>query len=370
MMRSKSHPPLGARPGTLAIAADAPPPKIRLVRYDQDSITAADVTDVSELEDCPTTDKVSWIDVQGFGDEAVLHRLAACFSIHLLALEDVVNVPVRPKAELYDDHLLIITRMVRPMEDGILVEQVGLVLGERFLLTFQEHDGDVFDPVRARLRSPKGIARRSGPDYLAYALIDALIDAYFPLVEELSAELEELEEEVLGQPGPDVLRSLHRIKRELLALRRALLPQREAVNSLIRDPDNFVGESAAVFLRDVYDHCVQIVEAIDAAREMASSLLNLYLSVIGQRTNEVMKVLTIVASIFVPLTFMAGIYGMNFESMPELAAPWGYPALLVAMALVTTAMLFFFRRKGWLGNPRWEATTDDGGTGEDNKIVK
>ena len=208
--------------------------------------------------------------------------------------------------------------------------------------------------MRARLRYGQGFLRRSGPDYLAYALWDAVVDAYYPTVEHLSDELEELEERVLERPAAEVLRRLHRIKASLVTLRRSIGPQREAVNALIRDPNPLVTEAVRVFLRDVYDHCVQTAEAIDSAREMVSGLMNLYLSVVSNRTNDVMKVLTIVASIFVPLTFMAGVYGMNFERMPELHVDWAYPALLVSMLVVGLGMLLFFRRKGWIGAPRDE----------------
>lgn len=354
-MIKKMKPPVGARPGTLAIPASSPPPKIYRFTYSPDVFDEGAVADVASLADLPR-DAVTWIDVQGLGSEDVLRQLGDVFAIHPLALEDVVNVPVRPKVESYVDQLLIILRMIRPAADDaredFAIEQVSLVVGPHYVLSFQERYGDVFDSVRARLRWGKGYLRRHGADYLAYALWDGIVDAYYPVVETIGDELEEMEERVLARPAAAVLRRLNRIKRSLQTLRRSIGPQREAVNVLIRDDNPLVTDAVRVFLRDVYDHCVQTAEAIDSAREMVSGLMNLYLSVVSNRTNDVMKVLTIVASIFVPLTFMAGIYGMNFEHMPELQASWGYPALLVSMVVVGGGMAFYFYRKGWIGTPK------------------
>ena len=346
----KRHPPVGARPGTLAIAATAAAPKIHRFTYTEDVFDEGEVKDVATLRESVRAGAKRWIHVQGLGDESLLREIESTFSIHPLALEDVVNVPCQPKAEVYDDHLLIIMRMAHGRGDEIVTEQVGLVLGRGHVLSFQEGQGDVFAAVRARLRSGVGRIRRAGVDYLAYALWDAIIDAFYPLVESLGEELEELEDEVMERPTHTTLLRLNRIKGSLLSLRRAIAPQREAVNMLIRDENPFVGAMVRTFLRDVYDHCVQTAEAIDAAREMVNGLMNMYLSVVSNRTNEVMKVLTIVASIFVPLTFMAGIYGMNFEFMPELHHRAGYPLLLVTMLGVAAGLILYFRHKGWIGS--------------------
>lgn len=346
----RKRPPVGARPGTLAIAETAPRPKIRLLRYDEAAYDEAEVTDLSRLDQALATGAVSWVDVQGMGDEKVLRAIAERFSIHPLALEDLVNGSSRPKAEAYDDHLLIVTRMVRTAAGSTLdVEQVGILVGQSYVLTFQERHGDVLEPIRTRVRTSQGPLRRSGAGYLAYAILDAIVDAYFPVVDALGEELENLEELVMTRPNQDTLARLNRVRGSLLALRRAVAPQRETANRLIRDDSPFIEEEVRPYLRDVYDHCIQTNEAIEAAREMANGLFNTYLSVVSNRTNEVMKVLTIVASIFVPLTFMAGIYGMNFEHIPELKLAWGYPALLAAMAIVALGMVFYFRHKGWIG---------------------
>ena len=354
-MFDKTHPPVGARPGTLAIPSDSPPPRVWRYVYTEEHLDEHPVDDLAELRVAPPEGAVQWIDIQGLGDEAVLRELAEIFDLHPLALEDLVHVPGRPKAELYEGHLLVLARMLKHCGEDFSeldIEQIGFVLGPNFLLTFQEEEGDVFDPVRVRLRVQNSRMRSRGADYLAYALLDVIIDAYYPWIERIGDTLEELEDEVLRRADPEILRTLNAARRMLLVLRRSVAPQREAVGQMMREPNPHLGDEARVFLRDVYDHCVHLAEAIDNAREMVAGLLNLYLTMLSNRTNEVMKVLTIVASIFVPLTFLAGIYGMNFEHMPELHSPWAYPALLALMVAVAAGMMVYFWRKGWIGRRR------------------
>ncbi len=352
MFFQKRHPPVGSRPGTLVIPETAVPPVIKVIDYTSERVTETEVSDVEDLRSYIESDSVTWIDVQGLGDEKTIRAIGELFSLHALALEDAVNVPQRPKSESYEKFQLFITRMTRLEPSAHLqVEQVSIFLGSHYVLTLQERYGDNFDPVRARIRAGIGPIRRSGPDYLAYALIDTVIDGYYPVIEGLGEYLEELEVATLTRPEPGQLRQIYDAKRQLLELRRAVWPQREAINSLIRDENPLVGETVRIFLRDCYDHAVQIIDVTETYRELTGGLMDLYLNTVSQRTNEIMKVLTIMASIFIPLTFMAGIYGMNFEHMPELARPWAYPALLVAMAAVGAGMLLFFRRKGWLGKP-------------------
>jgi magnesium transporter len=272
------------------------------------------------------------------------------FAIHPLALEDVVHIPIRPKSEAYAENMLIVSRMLRHSGNAdVDTEQVSIVLGRDYVLTFQEDYGDVLDPVRNRLKVPKSMMRKHGSGYLAYAILDTIIDAYYPVIEALGDRLEELEESVLTEASPETLRDLTAIKSTLLRLRRAVAPQREAVNSMIRDDCDFLSDTVRIYLRDTYDHIVQTSEAVESARELVSGLMNTYLSVISNRMNEVMKVLTIVASIFIPVTFLAGIYGMNFENMPELGLRWGYPVLIAVMVIIAVGMLVYFRRRGWLG---------------------
>jgi magnesium transporter len=345
-MFRKRHPPAGARPGTLVINAHAQKPTVRVIQYTPDQVREHEVADTDQLRELLQDGAVTWIDVQGLGDEKIMRSLGDIFGLHPLALEDVVNVPQRPKIERFEKHTLCITRMALPREKGVEPEQVSLFVGPNYVLTFQERRGDVFDPIRNRVRQGGPILRSSGPSYLAYALLDAVIDGYYPILEMFGEKLEALEDEIVANPRPAVLHEIHQAKRDLLALRRAMWPQREAINALIRDENPLITDTVRVYLRDCYDHCVQIMDAIETYRELAAGLMDVYLSSVGNRQNEVMKVLTIIASIFIPLTFMAGIYGMNFENMPELHAAWGYPMLLAAMIVVVVAMIIYFRHKG------------------------
>ncbi|MBN1341030.1 MAG: magnesium/cobalt transporter CorA [Phycisphaerae bacterium] len=358
-MFRKRHPPAGARPGTLVINGDASKPTVRVMEYTAEAVQEHELADVQELRGLLARDSLSWIDVEGLGDEQVLRSIADIFELHPLALEDVVNVPQRPKVENYEKHLLYITRMAI-LDDAYAIhaQQISIYLGPNFVLTFQEDHQDVLDPVRTRLRQGKGPIRKSGPDYLAYAIIDAVIDAYYPILESYGEILESLEDEIVEQPRRSILRRIHQMKRELLSVRRAIWPQREAINSLIRDENPLISDAVRVYLRDCYDHCIQIIDVVETYRELASGLMDVYLSSLGNRTNDVMKVLTIMASIFIPLTFMAGVYGMNFEHMPELRTRYGYPVLMAAMIAVAVGMVMFFRRKGWLGEER-SSTGDD-----------
>ncbi len=347
----KRHPNIGASPGTLVIDDDSPAPKIRMMSYDSDQCNEYEITNAEDLVAALDPENVTWVDVQGFGDEETIRKIGAMFEIHPLAMEDIVNMPQRPKTEGYNNQVLIITRMVRvTSSNGVDMEQVSLLLGENCVLTFQERYGDILDPVRNRIRSGTGRMRHSGPSYLTYAIIDAIVDGYYPVIEEIGDHLEQLETIVVENPSSRVLLDLNRTKNMLVNLRRAVWPQREAVNSLIRDENPLVTDEVRVFLRDTYDHSVQTAEVIEMYREMSTGLMNTYLSAIANRTNDVMKVLTIMASIFIPLTFMAGIYGMNFEHMPELHVRWAYPAVWVAMTVTATGMLAFFWRKGWIGS--------------------
>lgn len=346
----KRQPPVGSRPGTLVIHKESPPPKVRIMQYRGATLEEFDLEDPSGIAALLKDDAVTWVDVQGLGDEATLREIGRIFDIHALALEDVVNVPQRPKAVSYEKYTLLITRMAQIEVDWKLdVEQVGLVVGSSWVVSFQERCGDVLDPVRVRIRAGKGPIRGSGSDYLAYALLDTIVDAYYPVVEALSNRIEQLGDAIMVNPAPEVLQALYRVKSDLLLLRRGIWPQREALNKLIRDPDRCFSEDVRIYLRDVYDHSAQLVDVVESHREIISGALNLYLSVVANRTNEVMKVLTIMASIFIPLTFMAGVYGMNFENMPELHEEWAYPVLLGLMVLTAGGMLFYFWKKRWIG---------------------
>lgn len=343
----------GDMPGTLIVDADAPPPIIFLIDYNQTNVTRQQLNTPEECTPYLDRESVSWVDVQGLGSAEILHRLGKVFDLHPLVLEDVVNVPERPKIEDYDDQLLIISRMVVPKERvcGFYSEQVSLVLGKHYLLTVQEEPlHDCLEGVRSRIQKGKGLIRSSGADYLAYALLDAIIDGFFPVLELYGERIEELEEEVIIKPTPKTLQKIYKIRRELLQLRRAIWPQRDAINSLIREGNDLISDEVRIYLRDCYDHAVQVMDMVETYRELASGLMDVYLSAVGNRMNEVMKLLTVVSAIFIPLTFIAGLYGMNFEYMPELKWHWGYPLCLAVMVAIAFGLIFFFWRKGWLEN--------------------
>lgn len=355
LFKKKRSAPVGARPGTLAESDEAEPTVVRAVRFSGTELVERAVTDVDALPKPGENEKL-WLDVRGLGTVALLAKVGASFGVHKLALEDIVNVPQRPKVEVYEhdgrhDHFLFVFRSVAPHEDDeIKLEQISVVLGQRCVLTFQETHDDTLAPIRARLAEPGRPIRKNGADYLAYAVLDAVVDGYYPVLERIAEQLEALEERIIRRPTPRTLRKLQRSKRTLLLLRRSVWPQREALAQLLREPSPLIAAETRVFLRDIHDHCVQIADVVESYRDLVTELTNTYLSVVSNRMNEIMKVLTIMASIFIPLTFMAGIYGMNFDSMPELHLRWAYPALLGAMLLTAGAMLVFFWRRGWIGN--------------------
>ncbi|MBD1924594.1 magnesium/cobalt transporter CorA [Microcoleus sp. FACHB-831] len=349
----------GSIPGTIRLPDDAPPPKIILIDYNETNRTMVELESPAACAPHLDTESVSWVDVLGLGNKKTWGQMSKVFKLHPLVVEDVVNVPQRPKVEDYEEHLVIIAKMVMPKEggDGFYSEQVSFVLGKHYLLTVQEEpDRDCFQPVRDRIRNKKGIIRTQGADYLAYALLDAIVDGFFPVLEDYGERLEALEDEVVSAPTRSTLDKIYQIKRELLVLRRAIWPQRDAINSLIRDGSNLISKEVLVYMRDCYDHAVQILDMVETYRELASGLMDVYLSSVGNRMNEVMKLLTVISSIFIPLTFIAGIYGMNFDTekspmnMPELNWYWGYPFCLMLMIVVATGLIYFFWRRGWFDN--------------------
>jgi magnesium transporter len=370
----------GAPPGTLLPDPKAPPPVIRVIAYGPDTFTEQAVESPVLVRPFLQAWPVTWVNVEGLGDATVIRQLGDLFGLHQLALEDVINVHQRAKVEQYGDHHFIVTRMVR-LGARLETEQVSLFLGRNFVLTFQEGlPGDCLEPVRDRLRQGHGRIREAGADYLAYALLDAVIDSYFPVLEAYGERLETLEEELITRPVPGIIPPIHDVKRDLLALRRAIWPQREALNVLLRDELPLITPETRLHLRDCYDHTVQLIDLMETYRELSSDLMEMYLSSVSNRTSEIMRVLTIIATIFIPLTFLAGIYGMNFDpdvspwNMPELKWYWGYPFALAVMALVALTQLVFFRRRGWLGPSkivqRQSMISADQGVGEARVPVK
>ncbi|UCF29978.1 MAG: magnesium/cobalt transporter CorA [bacterium] len=345
----------GAPPGTLETDPHAPFPAISVIGFGPERVVEKTVQDVRELELLVEGTPVTWINVDGLGDAPTLIELAEMFGIHRLALEDVVHPHQRAKVEEYGEELFIVARMISRENEVLSTEQISLFLGEGFVVTFQEHPGDCLEPVRERIRKGRGRIRQAGSDYLAYAILDAVVDAYFPILEELGEELEELEEEILEIPDRGTVSRIHTLKRDLLLLRRTVWPLREAVNALLREESILMSRETQIYLRDCYDHTIQVIDMVENHRDITSGLMDFYLSSVSNRMNEVMKVLTIIATIFIPLTFIAGIYGMNFNpeaspwNMPELNWRWGYPVFWVLMVTIGGTLLYVFRRKGWLG---------------------
>lgn len=324
--------------------------RIEVIDYDLHRLEERSVDDVLACFPLKETPTVSWVNVDGLHDVDLLQRLGAHFDIHPLVLEDLASVGQRPKVEVYDGYLFVVLQMLSLEDDHpqLSHEQFSIVLGPNFLFSFQERPGDVFDPVRERIRSGRGRIRGKGADYLAYALIDAVVDNYFTVLEKIGDHTEALEHSVLEDPSVESMQRVHALKRELLVLRKAVWPLREVLGVLVRSESALIDPQTSPFFRDVQDHAIQAIDAVETLRDVTSGLMDLYLSTIGNRTNEVMKVLTIMASIFIPLSFFAGLYGMNFEFMPELHFRWGYPILLVFMVTLASTMLLLFRRKGWL----------------------
>ena len=349
----------GTMPGTLRIEADAHPPRIVLIDYNEANATRLPLGTPEDCIPYLDTKSVSWVDVQGLGSEDILRRLGQVFNLHPLVLEDVVNVPQRPKVEDYEDQVVIIARMVMPKKTtaGFISEQVSFILGKQYLLTIQEEpEHDCFAPVRARIRANKGTIRKQGADYLAYALLDAIIDGFFPVLEDYGELIEALEDEVVANPSRQTLEKIHQVRRGLLALRRSIWPQRDAINTLIRDPCSLISHDVQIYLRDCYDHTIQVLDMVETYRELASSLMDVYLSSVSNKMNEIMKILTVISTIFIPLTFVVGVYGMNFDrakspwNMPELEWYWGYPACWVVMIAIAISLIYFFWRRGWFSN--------------------
>ena len=355
MIRMKYHAP-GTPPATLIAKpkGDSRAPVLTLIQYDGDAIFEEEFDTFEGLMRRFDPSKVNWINVDDLSDVELLRKLADAFNIHPLALEDVLNTTQRPKLEQYADHFFIVSEMIYEVDGRVALEQLSVFLGRSYVLTIQEESKhDVFEQVRSRLRAGRGYARKMQADYLAYALLDATVDQFYPILETLGESVEKIEADLLRKPSRETLRRLYETKRLLLQLRRTAWPQREIFNTLIRDDSGLVSKETQIFLRDCYDHTTQIIDILESYRDLAAGLMDIYLSSLSFRTNEIMRVLTVISSIFIPLTFLAGVYGMNFNTehpwnMPELNWPFGYLLCLGAMACIAAGMILFFKRKNWL----------------------
>ena len=294
--------------------------------------------------------RITWINIDGLQKISTIEKIGNYFNLHPLVLEDIANTGQRPKMEDYTDYIFVVLKMLQYSEEDneIKGEQVSLILGSNWVVSFQETEGDVFDPIRERIRTDKGNIRKMGADYLAYVLMDAIVDNYFAVLEKVGEKIEEIEDETVTNPSPETLHTIHDLKRQMIMLRKSVWPLREVISRLERWESKLINESTDIFLRDLYDHTIQVIDAVETFRDMLSGMLDIYMSSVSNRMNEVMKVLTIIATIFLPLTLVAGIYGMNFRIMPELQWEMGYPFALLIMLAVGITMLIYFRRRNWL----------------------
>ena len=343
---------VGLPPGSLVYVGEKKMEraKITIIDYDEQSYQEKEAKTVEECFPFKQTATVTWINIDGVHDAEVVGKMGNHFGIHSLILEDIMTTQQRPKMEDLGDYIFVVLRMLSygDKTKEVNSEQVSLIIGSNFVISFQESVGDVFDSIRDRIRTGKGRLRKMGPDYLAYTLVDSIVDNYFIILEKLGEKVEVLEEELVSDPGRKTLQEIHVLKREMIFLRKSVWPLREVVSGLERAESSLIKESTGIFFRDVYDHTIQVIDTVETYRDMLSGMLDMYLSSLSNRMNEVMKVLTIIATIFIPLTFIAGVYGMNFKFMPELEWRWGYFGILGFMLAIGVFMLFLFNRKKWL----------------------
>ncbi|MBP6533079.1 MAG: magnesium/cobalt transporter CorA [Bacteroidia bacterium] len=362
--RSKKirHSPPGTAPGAIVIPSDALELKIKSFCYNQNEYFEKEVSGVSEIRSQLDTYPANchWFDIKGFGDKNFLEQLADCFNIHRLQMEDVVNVYQRPKAEEFKGHLFFVSRMITEKQGLLLNDQLSIFLGSNFVITIQDKYDDILEPVRERIRHGKGNMRKSGSDYLAYSLMDMAIDNFYPILERTGDRLDELQDELLTNPTRESLNRVLETKRDLILLRRTIWSERDKMNDILRSSFTEISDSTKVYFRDSYDHCIQLLDLIESYKEVTASLMDVYHSSVSFKLNQVMKVLTIISTIFIPLTFIVGLYGMNFSNvepgtgkylplnMPELYSPYGYVIVCAVMLLIVIGQIIFFYKKGWL----------------------
>jgi len=347
--RSKER---GLPPGSLVHIGEKKTEKVKITVIDY-NISNLEQKEVRKVEECfsfkpkPT---VTWINVDGLHEVEVIEKLGKCFDIHPLVLEDILNTDQRPKMEDFEKYIFFVLKMlyVDDKTKEIHSEQISLILGNNFVISFQESIGDVFDAVRERIRSGKTRIRKRSADYLAYALFDAIVDGYFSILEKIGEKVESMEEDLISNPIPKTLQEIYNLKREMIYIRKSVWPLREVINNLLREESKIIKNSTHIYLRDLYDHTIQVIDTIETFRDMISGMLDIYMSSVSNKMNEVMKVLTIFAAIFIPLTFIAGIYGMNFQYMPELSLPWAYPAVWIVILIVGISLLGYFKHRKWI----------------------
>ncbi len=361
-LKRMKHAPPGTSPGAINIPDDALKPVINSIQFNQESFEEKTLKDVKAITTQLTlgAEKIHWFDIKGFGDKTFFEQLADAFGIHRLQMEDVINAYQRPKAEEYKDCLFLISRAMKEVEGVLINDQLSLFVGKNFVISIQDKYDDLLDPVRERIRHGKGFVRKYGADYLAYAIMDTLLDNFFPILERIGERMDLLEDELIENPSRESMTKIMGIKRELIVMRRSIWAERDKVNDILRSGFPMIGDSTKIFFRDSYDHCIQILDLVESYKEVTASLMDVYMSIVSNRLNQVMKVLTIISTIFIPLTFIVGLYGMNFAhkdphsgadlplNMPELYLPYGYVSVAILMALIVVAQLVFYFKKGWL----------------------
>jgi len=341
----------GLPPGSIVHIGEKKTEEVKISIMDY-SIGKFEEKEVKKVEDCFSFKRkpsITWINVDGLHDVQLIEKLGNCYDIHPLVLEDIVNTDQRPKMEDFDNYIFFVLKMlyIDNKTQEIQSEQVSLILGKNYVISFQERVGDVFDAVRERIRKGKGRICKMGSDYLAYSLVDAIIDNYFIILERIGEKVENIEQDVVSNPEPEILQQIYNLKREMIYLRKSVWPFREVINGLLRGEAKLIKRETHIYLRDLYDHTIQVIDTIETFRDMISGMLDIYMSSVSNKMNEVMKVLTIFAAIFIPLTFIAGVYGMNFHYMPELSLSWAYPAVWIVIILVGVSLLIYFKHKKW-----------------------
>ncbi len=350
MHKQKVSEKAGLPPGSLIYVGKEAPviSSIEIIDYNKDVERTLRVKTIKELGKYKKTKTVSWINITGLGNTDEIKEIGKEYGLHNLLLEDVLNTNQRAKLDEYEDHIFLVFRMFYYRVKEIHSEQISLVIGKNYVLSFQETEGDIFDPIRARIKTGKGKVRKMGSDYLGYCLLDTVVDHYFSIMESIGDELEELEDELIKNPNEDTLQKLYRIKQNMLLLRKSVWPLREAISKFQRLENKNISETTRLYLRDVYDHTIQVIDNIETYRDMTAGMIDIYISSSSQKLNEIMKVLTIIATIFMPLTFIAGVYGMNFDFMPELRWKYGYLIIMSIMGLIGGSMVYYFKKRHWL----------------------
>lgn len=351
MVKKKSK-KVGLPPGSIVHIGNRRDEKVKItiVDYSEAKFQEKEVKSVGECFPYKDKSTITWINVDGVHEMKVIEEIGKHFNLHPLILEDIVDTDQRPKIKDFGNYIFIILKMLyyEKNDNEMKVEQVSLILGKNYVISFQEREGDVFNSIRERIRNNIGRIRKAGADYLIYGLIDAIVDNYFIIIEKLGEKIENLEDKVISRPKPANLRVIHKLRRDLIFLRKSVWPLREVISILQRGESSLILESTNVYLRDVYDHTIQVIDTVETLRDIISGMLDIYLSSASNRMNEIMKMLTIIATIFIPLTFITGIYGMNFQNMPEIKWVWGYPVVLLGMLIIGIVMVIYFKRKKWM----------------------